>query len=81
MAVEMAHYGITVNENTPGPVNTEKTAATHHEAARKAYHRLIPMGRQAERDEIAAAAVFLASSEADLVNGHPAMWLGGRRRD
>ena len=70
MAVEMAPYGITVNEIAPGPVNTEMTAVTHDEATRNAYHRLIPMGRYAERDEIAAAAVFLASSEADFVNGH-----------
>jgi len=28
------------------------------------------MGRYAERDEIANAAVFLASSEAAFVNGH-----------
>ena len=70
MAIEMAPYGITVNEIAPGPVNTEMTAVTHDEATRNAYHRLIPMGRYAERDEIAAAAVFLASSEADFVNGH-----------
>ena len=28
------------------------------------------MGRYAERDEIADAAVFLASPEADFINGH-----------
>jgi len=69
MAVELACYGITVNEIAPGPVNTEMTAVTHDEATRKAYHRLIPMGRYAERDEIADAAVFLASSEADFITG------------
>ena len=70
LAVELAPYGITVNEIAPGPVNTEMTAVTHDEATRQAYHRLIPMGRYAERSEIADAAVFLASSEADFVNGH-----------
>ena len=69
MAVELARYGITVNEIAPGPVNTEMTAATHDEATRKAYQRLIPMGRYAERGEIADAAVFLASSEADFITG------------
>jgi 3-oxoacyl-[acyl-carrier protein] reductase len=69
MAVELARCGITVNEIAPGPVNTEMTAVTHDEATRKAYHRLIPMGRYAERDEIADAAVFLASSEADFITG------------
>ena len=70
MAVELARHGITVNEIGPGPVNTEMTAVTHDEATRNAYHRLIPMERYAERDEIANAAIFLASSEAGFVNGH-----------
>lgn len=70
MAVELAQYGITVNEIAPGPVNTEMTEITHNEATRREYHRLVPMGRYAERDEIASAAVFLASSEADFINGH-----------
>ena len=69
MAVELARYGITVNEIAPGPVNTEMTAVTHDEATRNAYQRLIPMGRYAERGEIADAAVFLASSEADFITG------------
>ena len=69
MAVELARYGITVNEIAPGPVNTEMTAVTHDEKTRNAYYRLIPMGRYAERDEIADAAVFLASQEADFING------------
>jgi NAD(P)-dependent dehydrogenase (short-subunit alcohol dehydrogenase family) len=70
MAVELAPYGITVNEIAPGPVNTEMTAITHDAATRQAYHNLIPMRRYAESDEIANAAVFLASHEADFVNGH-----------
>ena len=69
MAVELARYGITVNEIAPGPGNTEMTAVTHDEKTRDAYYRLIPMGRYAERDEIADAAVFLASQEADFING------------
>jgi len=70
MAVELAPYGITVNGIAPGPVNTEMTAVTHDEATRRAYYDLIPMRRYAEREEIAAAAVFLASSDANFVNGH-----------
>jgi 3-oxoacyl-[acyl-carrier protein] reductase len=70
MAVELAPLGITVNEIAPGPVNTEMTAVTHDDATRRAYHDLIPMRRYAERDEIADAAVFLASDEARFINGH-----------
>jgi 3-oxoacyl-[acyl-carrier protein] reductase len=70
MAVELAPYNITVNEIAPGPVNTAMTAVTHDEATRQAYYNLIPMRRYAEQDEIASAAVFLASDEAQFVNGH-----------
>ena len=70
MAVELAPLGITVNEIAPGPVNTEMTAVTHDAATRDAYHRLIPMRRYAEQDEIADAAVFLGSDEAKFINGH-----------
>ena len=69
MAVELSPHGITVNEIAPGPVNTEMTAVTHDEATRQAYYNLIPMRRYAERDEIADAAVFLASREAAFING------------
>lgn len=69
MAVELSPHGITVNEIAPGPVNTEMTAVTHDEATRQAYYSLIPMRRYAEREEIADAAVFLASAEAAFING------------
>jgi NAD(P)-dependent dehydrogenase (short-subunit alcohol dehydrogenase family) len=69
MAVELSPHGITVNEIAPGPVNTEMTAVTHDQATREAYYNLIPMRRYAERDEIAAAASFLASDDARFVNG------------
>ena len=69
MAVELAAYGITVNEIAPGPVNTEMTAVTHDEATRQAYYNLIPMRRYAERSEIADAATFLASPEAAFITG------------
>lgn len=69
MAVELAPHGITVNEIAPGPVNTEMTAVTHDDATRQAYCNLIPMRRYAEREEIADAAAFLASSEAAFING------------
>lgn len=70
MAVELSPLGITVNEIAPGPVDTEMTAITHDAATREAYHRLIPMRRYATPEEIAEAAVFLASPAARFVNGH-----------
>ena len=70
LSVELASYGITVNEIAPGPVDTEMTSVTHDQATRRAYHDLIPMRRYATPEEIAAAAVFLASPEARFINGH-----------
>jgi 3-oxoacyl-[acyl-carrier protein] reductase len=70
LAVELAPYRITVNEIAPGPVNTEMTAVTHDAATRQAYYNLIPMRRYAEREDIAAAAAFLASGDAVYINGH-----------
>lgn len=70
MALELAQHGIAVNEVVPGPVDTEMTRVTHDEATRQAYYDRTPMGRYATQEEIASAAVFLASSEADFITGH-----------
>jgi 3-oxoacyl-[acyl-carrier protein] reductase len=70
MAVELAAYGINVNAIAPGPIVTDVTRGMHTQETRDAYHRLIPQGRYGETDEIAAAAVFLASDEATYITGH-----------
>jgi 3-oxoacyl-[acyl-carrier protein] reductase len=70
MALELAPHGITVNEVVPGPVDTEMTRVTHDAATRQAYYDRIPMRRYATQAEIASAIAFLASAEADCINGH-----------
>lgn len=70
MAVELAHLGVRVNAISPGPVDTEQSRTTHTPATRNSYHDRIPLKRYGERDEIAAAALFLASDEASFVHGH-----------
>jgi len=70
MAVELAEQGINVNAIAPGPIDTEVGRTMHNPETRAAYHFLVPQRRYGEVQEIAQAAVFLASRQSDYVNGH-----------
>jgi 3-oxoacyl-[acyl-carrier protein] reductase len=70
MAVELSSLGIRVNAVSPGPVDTDQSRGTHTPATRQAYYDRIPVRRYGEREEIAAAVLFLASPEASFVSGH-----------
>ncbi len=70
MAVEFADHGITVNAIAPGPIMTETGKGMHTQETVDAYHRLIPQRRYGTPEEIAAAAVFLASDDATYITGH-----------
>ena len=70
MAVELGELGINVNAIAPGPIDTEMCRIGHSQATREAYHNLVPQRRYGTEQEIADAAVFLASDEARYVNGH-----------
>lgn len=77
LALEWAPRGITVNTISPTIVMTElgKTAWAG-ERGEQAKAR-IPAGRFAEPEEIAAAAIFLASSASDMINGADLVIDGG----
>jgi NAD(P)-dependent dehydrogenase (short-subunit alcohol dehydrogenase family) len=79
LAVQFAREGIRVNALCPGPVNTpllqELFAKDPERAARRLVH--VPMGRFAEPDEIASAALFLASDDASFVTAATFMVDGG----
>jgi 3-oxoacyl-[acyl-carrier protein] reductase len=70
MAVELAPLGIRVNAVSPGPVDTDQSRGTHTPSTRQAYYDRIPVKRYGQREEIAAAVLFLAARESSFVNGH-----------
>jgi NAD(P)-dependent dehydrogenase (short-subunit alcohol dehydrogenase family) len=70
MAVELAPLRVRVNAVSPGPVDTDQSRGTHTPSTRQAYYERIPAQRYGEREEIAAAALFLATHESSFVNGH-----------
>lgn len=71
---EFAPRGIRANVISPGPVETPiidgqfptKEAA---DALRAQFNSIIPLGRMGSADEIAAAALFLASKESSFITG------------
>ena len=70
LGVEFARRGVRVNALCPGPVDTpllrDLYANDPDQAARRLVH--VPMGRFARAEEIAYAALFLASDESSYVN-------------
>jgi NAD(P)-dependent dehydrogenase (short-subunit alcohol dehydrogenase family) len=79
LGVEFAKRGVRVNALCPGPVDTpllrELYASNPEEAARRLIH--VPMGRFAHPDELANAALFLASDEASYVTASTFLVDGG----
>lgn len=67
-ANELAPRGIRVNVVSPGPVDTAMFASASAEM-REALTGLIPLGRLGRPEEVAAAALFLASGQASFVTG------------
>ena len=76
LAAETATRGITVNCIAPGMITTAMTDKLNDEQ-RARIAAAIPMGRFGAPDDIAAAAVFLASAEAGYITGQTLHINGG----
>ncbi len=71
-ALEFARKGIRINCVCPGPTRTgmnEALLSTNPDMV-KAMDARVPMGRIAEPEEVAAAAIWLCSDEASYITGH-----------
>jgi NAD(P)-dependent dehydrogenase (short-subunit alcohol dehydrogenase family) len=79
LGVEFARRGVRVNALCPGPVSTpllqDLFAKDPEKAARRLVH--LPMGRFAETEEIAKAALFLASEDSSYVTASTFLVDGG----
>jgi NAD(P)-dependent dehydrogenase (short-subunit alcohol dehydrogenase family) len=78
MAVELAPAGIRVNCIAPTFVRTPLTDGMFADPAFAAFvDRMIPLGQLATPEQIAAAAVYLASPAAGMITGHSLLIDGG----
>ncbi|WNQ13285.1 SDR family oxidoreductase [Paenibacillus aurantius] len=79
MALELAPYGIRVNALCPGFIETRLTKPLiDNPDAFGEYRRTIPMGRAGQPEEIADAALFMASSDSRYMTGHCLVVDGGQ---
>jgi NAD(P)-dependent dehydrogenase (short-subunit alcohol dehydrogenase family) len=76
MAVELAEHGITANAIAPAQIDTRLTRGLPEDARQRRVER-IPMGRFGEPEEVAKAALFLASDDASFITGHTLAVDGG----
>ncbi len=72
--LELKDRGIRVNTLSPGPVDTpiiDSQFETKEESdkLRESFAQVIPLGRMGRPEELAAAALFLASDESSFVAG------------
>jgi len=71
LANEWAAKGININAIAPGYIATNNTAALQADEVRnRQILERIPAGRWGKASDLGGAAVFLASSASDYINGH-----------
>jgi NAD(P)-dependent dehydrogenase (short-subunit alcohol dehydrogenase family) len=75
--VELKERGIRSNVLSPGPIDTEQVTRQPADVIDRIVST-IPMGRMGEPDEVAKAALFLASDDSSFVTGIELFVDGGR---
>jgi NAD(P)-dependent dehydrogenase (short-subunit alcohol dehydrogenase family) len=77
LALEWAGRGVTANTISPTVVLTPLGITAWDNPKGEAHRAEIPVGRFAMPEEVAAAAAFLASGAADMINGADLVLDGG----
>ena len=81
LATELGPRKIRVNSINPGMVETEgyRAAGIHESDMRRETEKTTPLGRIGKPDDIAPAAVFLASADSSWITGETFYISGGYR--
>jgi 3-oxoacyl-[acyl-carrier protein] reductase len=82
LAAQSARDGVTLNHVHPGRIATDRVADTSGslEAAEASARETVPAGRLGTVEELAAAAVFLCSTQAAYITGTSVLVDGGATR-
>jgi glucose 1-dehydrogenase len=78
LSIELAPFGITINNIAPGAIETPINKALLNDPAElKALLENIPLARLGKTSDVAGVAVFLASSDSDYITGTTIVVDGG----
>jgi glucose 1-dehydrogenase len=78
LSIELAPFGITVNNIAPGAIETPiNTALLHDPSKLNALLENIPLARLGKSTDVAGVAAFLASADADYITGATIVVDGG----
>lgn len=77
MAIELAPYHVNVNAICPGPTETAILFSAMTKDQYEDLKKYIPLGRYGKPEDIAGAALYLASDDSDWCTGQPLSVDGG----